>query len=203
MSPPLRFLICVAAGLGLTAPLPAAKPRIATFDAPRAFEEYYVALAEKEKVAAAKKKLAKDPRLEQLKLTRVELLELRDKVRDTSLPEEARQEYFQKFQMKAHELNALRRDINNFREEETRKIDEAMVLRTKELLYVIRSTVRKIAEEGGFELVLEKGGTTSSQISALIYVRDATDLTPLVIEHLNKDAPKEEIADNKAVPIDP
>lgn len=202
MSPQSRFLLTAATGLGLAATLMAEKPRIATFDAAVAFESYHVAKAERTKVGEAKKKLASDPRVEQLKLTRVELLELRDKVRDTSLPEDARQEYFRKFQMKAHELNSLRRDITNSREEQTKAIDEAMVKKTKELLGTINATVQKVATAEGFDMVFEKGGTTSSQVSTLVYVRDATDITQQVIKELNRDAPveKEVATTNKAVP---
>ena len=172
--------------------------RIATFDAPRAFEAFHQAQAERAKFAEARQKTRSDERSEQLKLTRVELYELRDKVRDTSLPEDSRQEYFRKFQMKAHELNSLQRDINTYRQEQSRLIDEAMLKMTKHLLGIIRATVRDIAAAGSYDLVLETGGTTSSQVPALIYIRDATDITDQVIAELNKDAPNDaEVADNK------
>ena len=40
-------------------------------------------------------------------------------------------------------------------------------------------------------MVFELGGNTSSQIPTLIYIRNATDITDLVIESLNKNQPED------------
>jgi len=179
--------------------------KIASFDAPRAFEAYEAAQAERAKFAEARKKVRTDERLERLKLTNVELDELRDKVRDASLSEDSRQEYYRKFQMKAHEVKSLRRDIENYREEQNRLINEAMVRQTKKLLDNIRAVVRRIAGENGYDVVMETGGTTSSQVSTLIYIRDATDITDRVIAELNdtSSAADDVATTNKAVPAEP
>ena len=71
-----------------------------------------------------------------------------------------------------------------------------MVRTTRELLGDVRAIVQKIAEEEGFDHVFEVSGETSSQLSTLIYIRNATDLTDRVIEELNKDQPKEKVATN-------
>ncbi len=186
------FLLAAFAMPVLVPPLEAEKPRFAVVNVPQAFDAYYVTRQEKEKVGEARAKLGKDPRIEQIKLTRFELLELRDQARDKSLSESVRDDYFRKFQIKAHELSSLQRDAANYIEEQTRIIDEAMVKKTKELLGVVRARVEEIAEAAGYDFVFEQGGTTSSQISALIYIRNADDLTEKVIAALNKDAPKDQ-----------
>ncbi len=188
-----RLLLPAILVLSLSLPASGEKPRFAVVDVAKAFEAYHVTQEEKEKNNnnAARAELKKDKRLEQIKLTRVELLDLRENVRDTTLSEAQREEYFRKFQIKAHELRSLQRDTLNYLAEQKRIIDTAMVDKTKELLETIRSVVREISEEGGYDYVFEKGGKTSSQIAPLIYIRNATDLTDLVIKTLNKDAPPE------------
>lgn len=184
-----RLPLSAILALSLSLPALAEKPKFAVVDVAKAFEAYHVTLEEKEKNKAARAELKKDKRLEQIKLTRVELLDLRENVRDTTLAEAQREEYFRKFQIKAHELRSLQRDTLNYLAEQNRIIDTAMVDKTKELLETIRSVVREIGEQGGYDYVFEKGGKTSSQIAPLIYIRNATDLTDLVIKTLNKDAP--------------
>jgi len=80
-----------------------------------------------------------------------------------------------------------------------------MVRQTKKLLDNIRAVVRRIAGENGYDVVMETGGTTSSQVSTLIYIRDATDITDRVIAELNdtSSAADDVATTNKAVPAEP
>ena len=72
-----------------------------------------------------------------------------------------------------------------------------MVKRTYQLLEDVRTLARKIAEEDGFDYVFEVSGKTSSQLSALIYIREATDLTARIIGELNRNAPRKDVAANE------
>ena len=53
-----------------------------------------------------------------------------------------------------------------------------------------------VAFEEGFDHVFEVSGETSSQLSTLIYIRNATDLTDRVIKELNKKQSKEKVPTN-------
>ena len=185
--PWLLSSLLIASGLSL--PLLAERPKFAVVNVTQAFEAYHLSVEEHARTRAAREELKKDKRLERIKLTRVELLDLRNNVRDATLPEAQRQEYFRKFQMKAHELRSLQRDTIHHLDEQNKTIDEAMVKKTRVLLEAVRAVVQNLGEEGGYDYVFEMGGKTSSQIAPLIYIRHATDLTELVIETLNKDAP--------------
>ncbi len=190
-----RLLLLGSVALGLMLPATAGKPKFAVVDVTRAFEAYHLAAEEKARIVADRSKLKKDPRLEKIKLTRVELLDLRNNVRDGTLSEAEREEYFRKFQMKAYELRALQRDTVQNLEEQSKNIDADMVKKTRHLLGEVHAAIRKVSLEGDFDHVFEKSGKTSSQIPPLIYIRDATDITDLVIEVLNKDAPpKKDVA---------
>ena len=98
--------------------------------------------------------------------------------------------------MKNFERDSLRREYEKHLEEQNRLIDEALVKKTYDLLGDVRAIVQRVAEEDGFDYVFEVSGKTSSQLTTLIYIRNATDLTGRIIAELNKDAPGEKVAAN-------
>ena len=138
----------LAALVSLALPGFAEQPRVATVNAARAFEAYWITAEERAKIAETRAALKKDPRLDLIKLTRVELLDLRNGVRDDSLPDEQREEFFRKFQMKAHELRSLQRDTVQHIELKSKEIDADMVKKTRELLATVRSAIEAIAQKG-------------------------------------------------------
>ena len=101
------------------------------------------------------------------------------------------------YMMKNFERDSLKREHDKYLEEQNRLINEGMVKRTYQLLKDVRTLARKIAEEDGFDYVFEVSGKTSSQLSALIYIREATDLTARIIGELNRNAPRKDVAANE------
>lgn len=200
MSTFLRSLLSLALVLFLSGGSRAEKPKFAVVDVSKAFEAYYVTIEEKSNIQDARDELKRDPRLEKIKLIKVELQELRDKVRDSTFTETERRDYFRQFQIKTQDLRALQRATVEHIDEQARVIDEAMVKRTRQLLGEVREVVQRLAAKEGFDFVFEVGGKTSSQIPSLIYIREATDLTDRVIEILNNDGvdPNDDIAAAKA-----
>lgn len=93
--------------------------------------------------------------------------------------------------MKNYERVSLRRERDEHMSEQLKLINESMVKKTYDLLGDIRAIVQKIADEKGFDFVFEKSGKTSSQLAPLIYIRNSTDITELVITELNKNKPPE------------
>lgn len=170
-------------------PVVAGKPRIATVDASSLFTGYYKTKTEQTKLAEAKLKLQGDPRLALIKQLSAELKELRGQVRNTNRSDREREEYFRKFQMKTHELRSLRRDTTQHLEAKQKELNARLVTMSQALLAEIQAVIQKVASTEGYDMVLEKGGDTSSQVPTLIYVRHSTDITALVLKELNKNAP--------------
>lgn len=195
-----RLCLLLSAALGLALPALAEKPKFATVDVSHAFEAYYLTVAEKAKIKTAREKLAKDPRHEVLKLLEVEVRDLKDQTRDPTLTERERKEFYRRYMMKNYERVSLRRERDENLAEQLKSINEGMVSKTYELLGDVRAIVQKIAEDEGFDYVFETSGKTSSQIEPLIYIRNSTDLTELVITELNKNKPPEKDVATTAKP---
>ena len=53
----------------------------------------------------------------------------------------------------------------------------------------IRAKVVSFAEKQGYDFVFDKSGKNTNQISFFIYLKDATDITAVMLKELNKLAP--------------
>jgi Skp family chaperone for outer membrane proteins len=179
--------LALAWGTALAGPA-VAGPRIATVDATKLFADYSVTRQAQEKLKTEREALKDDPRLKVINQTIAELGELRSQIRNEDLPEESREDYYRKFQMKAHELRSLQRDTLQHLEDQKEELNARMVGRTREILAEIQVVIREYAEKNGYDVVIETGGNTSSQVPCLLYIRNGTDITGPVLEVLNKGA---------------
>jgi outer membrane protein len=170
-------------------PAAAEKPKVAVIDAQRAFNEYYATKTAHKKLAQAKINLQNDKRLPVIAATEKELRDLHNKVRDTTLTEEQRQQFFKQSEMKAHELRALQRDTQQFMESEQQKMNKLLVSVTRKLQANVQVVIDQVAETEKFDIVFEKNGNSSSQVPTLLYARHAIDITDTVIKRLNSTDP--------------
>ena len=83
-------------------------------------------------------------------------------------------------------LDQHRRDVALARHAE---LNKKMVLRMENLLEEIRAIVVEKAERAGYDLVFDVEGLNTSQVPVLLFAKDATDITPMILKELNKDAP--------------
>ena len=173
----------------LVLPAAAEKPKVAVIDAKRAFNEYYATKSTHKKLAVAKLNLKNDKRLPVIAATEKELRDLRNKVRDTTLSEEQREQFFKQSEKKTYELRALQRDTQQFMESEQKKMNKLLVSVTRKLQANVQVVIDQVAVAGKFDIVFEKNGKTSSQVPTLLYARSATDITDIVTKHLNRTDP--------------
>jgi hypothetical protein len=55
--------------------------------------------------------------------------------------------------------------------------------------FSIRKLVEEYAKGESFDYVFDKSGMSTSQVPFLLYTKDATDVTSILLKDLNKDAP--------------
>ena len=68
-----------------------------------------------------------------------------------------------------------------------------MVQRMRGILEEIRKLVEDQAKSDDYDYVFDKSGLSTSQVPFLLYTKDATDITPGLLEELNKDATPESL----------
>lgn len=69
------------------------------------------------------------------------------------------------------------------------ELNTKMVKRMESILREIRQIVAERAEKTGFDLVFDMDGLTTAQVPVLIFAKEATDITPMILKELNKEAP--------------
>jgi Skp family chaperone for outer membrane proteins len=56
----------------------------------------------------------------------------------------------------------------------------------------ILDAVREVGKEEGYDFIFDRSGASGANVLILAYAKDATDLTALVLERINRDAPKKD-----------
>jgi Skp family chaperone for outer membrane proteins len=98
--------------------------------------------------------------------------------------EEAARKLVENYTLKRQQLQAMQADIEQFQAQRTKEINQKMVTAMRASLARITETAQRIAEEGGFDLLLDRSGETNTGVPALLYVKDTPDLTQAVLAAL-------------------
>ena len=192
----VKVLLCF---LFLLSALPSfAQPKIGVLDMNKLFENYYLKLEIERDVASRIDALKNSSRVQAVQETDAKLKELAATVRDRKLAAETRELAAKEFNSLALEHQSLVQEMEQYLSDEKQKATLELVETLEEIIVTVREEVAVISKEGGYDFVLETGGMTSSRISPIIYLKEKTDLTDLVIERLNKDAPSQDSEEEEA-----
>lgn len=105
------------------------------------------------------------------------------------LSDEKRQSLVRQAGMLIQKREQLERQRKEIVQSQHQELNRRMVARIKGILKEIRGIVVENAERGGFDYVFESAGLNTSQVPFVLYAKDATDITPMILKELNKDAP--------------
>jgi Skp family chaperone for outer membrane proteins len=123
---------------------------------------------------------------------------MRKQLDDPSISDSKKQEVYRDWQMKQNEGIALDRERREFLQRRNQALNEKMVQRMKGILEEIRKLVEEQAKNEDYDYVFDKSGLSTSQVPFLLYTKDATDITAVLLEDLNKDAPVDPDGDEPA-----
>jgi len=92
--------------------------------------------------------------------------------------------------LRFQERERFNRERRSVVERRNNELNQKMVIRMRRLLEEIRKVVAEQAESEGYDLVFDTEGLNSTQVPVLLYAKDATDITPIILKELNKEAPE-------------
>jgi len=188
----LRSLIALSLAFGgISAAQQSARLKIATVDMTALFKDYgptkdTMAKFEKEKEGVEKQAMDRKTRLDDAKK---ELDSLQKQLSDPSVADAKKQTLYTDLQVKKQQWDALQHEAEDFVQRKQRALNEQMQLRVKDILDGIRTKVQKYAETEGYDYVLDKTGASTSQVPVLLYTKDATDITDVLLKTLKAEAP--------------
>jgi outer membrane protein len=171
------------------------KLKIATVDMQQLFKEYYQTNDAQKQINIERARIQKEnnDRLTRIRELENNLATLRKQIEDPAISDSKKQTLFKDWQMQQQEGIALDRERREFLQRKNQALNETMVQRMKGILNQIRKLVEEQAKGENFDYVFDKSGLSTSQVPFLLYTKDATDITAVLLKDLNKDAPKESL----------
>jgi outer membrane protein len=191
----LRSLIALSLAFGgISAAQQSARLKIATVDMEALFKAFAPTKDAQIKFEEEMKGVAKqvEERKAQLEGVKKELDTMEKQLGDPSLADAKKQALYAERQAKRQEAEAFQREGEEFVQRKQRAMNEQMQLRMKDILEKVRAKVQKHAESEGYDYVLDKTGKSTSQVTVLLYTKDATDITDALLKTINEGAPAAE-----------
>ena len=172
--------------------------KIATVDMQALFKEYHRTNEAQKQINVERARIQKEnnERLARIRELDTELQNMRKQLDDPSISDSKKQSVYQEWQMKQNEGIALDRERREFLQRRNQALNEKMVQRMKGILEEIRKLVEEEAKGEDYDYVFDKSGMSTSQVPFLLYTKDATDITAVLLEDLNKDAPAETVEED-------
>lgn len=188
--------LALAAALSGAAAAQEGKLKIATVDMQQLFKEYHRTNEAQKQINVERARIQKENNERQARIRELdtELQNMRKQIDDPSIGESKKHAVFAEWQMKQQEAVALERERQEFQRRRGQALNEKMVQRMKGILEEIRKLVEEQAKKEDYDYVFDKSGLSTSQVPFLLYTKDATDITAVLLKDLNKDAPPESAA---------
>jgi len=192
------FLAVIAAATTCIATAQGA-PKIATVDMQELFKQYFRTNEAQQQINVERARIQKDnnERLVRIRELETSMGELRKKIDDPALADSLKQSMFRDLQAQQQEGVHLDRERREFLQRRNQALNERMVQRMRGILEEIRALVEEQARKDDYDFVFDKSGLSTSQVPILLYTKDASDITSILLKDLNKDAPED------FVPVDP
>jgi Skp family chaperone for outer membrane proteins len=185
--------IALAVALSGAATAQEGKLKIATVDMQQLFKDYYKTNQAQKQINVERAKIQKDnnERLTHIRDLDTALQTLRKQMEDPAISDTKKQSTLTEFTSKQNEGIALDRERREFLQRRNQALNEKMVQRMKGILEEIRKLVEEQAKTEDYDYVFDKSGLSTSQVPFLLFTKDATDITSVLLKGLNKDAPPE------------
>jgi len=191
----LKSLIAATLGLVMSSPALGQEgdDKIGTVDMKKLVGEYHktAETAKAFKGYEADIKQENDTRLENIRAIVEEAKKLQKQGEEPSLTREKKNKIFQEFNRKQQEVQGLDRDRIAWLKRKQAALNEKAKIDYGEVRKEILEKVRAYGETEGFDFIFDRSGLSGGGVPILSYTKDATDLTPVLLELINKDAPED------------
>lgn len=177
-----------------------AKLNIATVDMMLLYNEYYKTNLARQEFSVDKARISKDnsDKLTAIRQVENDIRLLKQQSEDATLSDQKKNQVYKDYQYKFQMGTQLDKERREYVGRKEQALREKTAIRMRAILDEIRALVEVRAKAENYDYVFDKSGMSTSQVPFLLYAKDATDITPLLLKELNKDAPAEAL-----VPVKP
>ncbi len=194
-----RRFFTVALAASLISIAGAQNLKVATVDMQELFKQYHLTKAAQEQINVERAKIDQhnEDRLVRIREIEANLESFKKQTEDPSVNESKKQSIARDFNLQKQEGIQLDKERREFVQRRTEALNQNMIERMKAILEDIRKLVEARSKTDNYDLVIDKSGTSSSQVPVLLYSKDSMDITASLLKVLNKDAPAEKPAEDK------
>lgn len=188
----LSSVVALALSLsGILSAQESTRLKVATVDMQALFKDFHQTKTTKLKFEEEQQGVAKDfeERQKALVTLKEEADSMQKQLGDPSIADAKKQQLFSERQAKLQQFEATQNELQEFVQRKKRALAEEMQLRTKAILEEIQGKVEAFAAKDNYDYVLDKTGTSTSQVPILLYTKDATDITGALLAIINEGAP--------------
>lgn len=174
-------------------PTPVAPLRIATVEMRELYQEYFRSgeMEKEMRIHQARIQKENNERVARSKELEDKLGKIRTQLEDPALNDSKKQSLFKTWQAGQQEVIDRDRERREFVQRRSQAFNEEMARRMKGILEEIRKIVEEQAKLDNFDYVFDRSGRSSSQVPLLLFTKDSTDITAILLKRLNRDAPAE------------
>lgn len=190
--PPV-FLALVGSCL-LVAQTATAELKAITVDINKLFNEYHVTQKEMSVLKTERDNYLKERKDRQKSLTEVtdKIKTVMEKIRNKAMPKTEKDNLIEEYEELVSRYNALLKDFKESDHDQLRETKAKIAEARRKGLDAITKVVKQYAKDKGYHWIMETSGVSNTQISPLVYAKNAKDKTDEILAILNKDAPKED-----------
>ncbi|MEO7318865.1 MAG: OmpH family outer membrane protein [Chthoniobacteraceae bacterium] len=174
--------------------------KIGTVDMKKVFENYYKTKDAEARINearnAAKKEM--DDRMDVYNKGVNEVKKMNEEIESPALGKEAKETKSKVRDEKVAELNAMQREINEFRQTREKQLQEQSVRMRGGIVDEINKIVEAKVKSENFDVVFDKSGPSLNGVPVVLHSRESFEFTDEVVKQLNKNKGKEEPAPAKA-----
>jgi len=178
--------------LAFTASAQAPAGRIVTVDLNKVFTDYYKTPIASGKIKDTAESFNKELN-EMVDNYKKEIEELNKLREDQDKPEytaEVRDQKRKAVSEKLAETQKIQRDLEEYRTSHGKILQEQQLRMRQTIVKEIQDVIDKEARDAGYQLVLDKSGTTANAVPTVLFSQDSLDITEDLIKVLNKNQPK-------------
>ncbi|GAA4585747.1 hypothetical protein GCM10023107_01680 [Actinoplanes octamycinicus] len=168
--------------------------KIASVNVQKLFNEYHMTKKVQAQVKVDQERIQKDnaSRLEHIRGLQTEIEKLSKQRSDATISDKKRLELEREIKLKVSEGNAADNERRQWLQRQNKALGEQVSEEQRAIIEKIQEKIADYAREQDLDLVIDKSARSASRTEVFAFTKDKFDVTPVLLEGLNADAPAEE-----------
>lgn len=166
----------------------AQKPQIATVDMQKLFKEYHRTIQTHEHFAAEYTMIQKNLDVRRAVVRRMskKITAIAEELKKDGISDEDKKAKQSEGRLIAQEIKFAQRSIQLFGVRQRAVVAQKKALSMESIMTEIKKQVSAFSEKSGYNYVFDRSGLSSNQIGFFLYLKDAKDITPIILKRLNE-----------------